>query len=157
MNPTEKADLLAQTFSGKYTLPEVIHNEFSGPLWPHDPDYSEIHVNDSRVHDLLKCLNEDSGTGPDGVSARVLKICAAELSTPFACLIRRIVSLNHWPKCWSIHWIMALYKRKSVFPPENYRGIHLTAQMSKAAERVLADFFVPRLEKLAFGRRQFAY
>ena len=42
--------------------------------------------------------------------------------------------------------------------PDNYRGIQLTAQLSKATERLIAALFVPRLERIgAFGMHQFAY
>ena len=34
-------------------------------------------------------------------------------------------------------WVTAIYKRKSVFQPVNYRGVHLTAQASKVMERAL--------------------
>ena len=38
------------------------------------------------------------------------------------------------------------------------KGIHLTPQLSKAAERVLASLFVPQLISIgAFGYNQFAY
>ena len=52
---------------------------------------------------------------------------------------------------------MPLYKRKSVYDPENYRAINLTAQISKAAERALAPHFAPAMEERSFGVSQFAY
>ena len=52
---------------------------------------------------------------------------------------------------------MPLHKRKSVYDPSNYRGIHLTSQISKLVERVLSFLFLPSLERLAFGSYQFAY
>ena len=40
----------------------------------------------------------------------------------------------------------------------NYRGIHLTSQISKVAERIIASLFVPQLIFTgAYGRNQFAY
>ena len=59
---------------------------------------------------------------------------------------------------WIVHWVIPLYKRKSVYDPRNYRGIHLTSQISKVAARVVASLFVPQLVYTgAFGRNQFAY
>ena len=57
-----------------------------------------------------------------------------------------------------VHWVAPLFKRKSVYDPGNYKGIHLTSQISKVAERVIAALFVPQLiHDGAVGRNQFAY
>ena len=57
-----------------------------------------------------------------------------------------------------IHWVVPLFNRKSIYDPANYRGIHLTSQISKAANRVIASLFVPQLVHTeASGRNQFAY
>ena len=51
-----------------------------------------------------------------------------------------------------------MHKRLSRANPGNYRGIHLTAQVSKLVERILSYFFKPCFEATgAFGPRQFAY
>ena len=72
--------------------------------------------------------------------------------------MRLILSSGKWPELWKIHWIFPLHKRKSRSAPGNYRGIHLTCQMSKVAERFLGNLFLPRLQNLGyFGPRQFAY
>ena len=105
----------------------------------------------------LENLKVESGTGPDELAARVLKLCARQLAVPVAKLIRRILSQGFWPSEWTIHWLMPLHKRKSVSDPGNYRAINLTAQVSKVVERLLSQFFVPTLERRAFGVAQFAY
>ena len=51
-----------------------------------------------------------------------------------------------------------MHKRKAVHNPDNYRGIHLSSQVSKVLERLLGRFFLPLLEQTgAFGPNQFAY
>ena len=102
-------------------------------------------------------LQADSGTGPDLLAARVLKMCANELSLPVAKLIRRIIFQGLWPTAWTTHWLMPLHKRMSVSDPTNYRAINLTSQMSKVVERFLCPSFSPTLEDNAFGVAQFAY
>ena len=57
-----------------------------------------------------------------------------------------------------VHWICPLYKRKAKSNPANYRGVHLTAQISKVVERVFADQITPFLEASgAYGPNQYAY
>ena len=54
--------------------------------------------------------------------------------------------------------IFPLHKRNSLHYRANYRGIHLTSQISKAAERFIGNVFVPFLEtSIAYGPNQFAY
>ena len=111
----------------------------------------------SGLHFLLD-LCEESGTGPDGLSSKLLKACAHELCLPFTFLCRRIVRCGIWPRAWTTHWIHPLHKKGSKGDVLNFRGIHLTAQISKAAERFIGTLFVPRLQRFsAFGVNQFAY
>jgi hypothetical protein len=106
----------------------------------------------------LRELKVDSSTGPDGIPARILKMCASALAIPVALLTRIILKHGVWPNCWKIHWLFPLFKKKSKANPDNYRGIHLTPQISKVAERLLGRLFQPFLEMSgAYGPNQFAY
>ena len=107
---------------------------------------------------VLKTLDEESALGPDLIPTRILKQCAHALAPVLHKLIIAILTFGEWPTIWRVHWVVPLYKRKSVYDPGNYRGIHLTSQISKVAERVIAGLFVPQLLcSGAFGRNQFAY
>ena len=107
---------------------------------------------------IMKGLDANSATGPDGISARVLKRCARVLSLPIVLLARAILQYGHWPSVWEEDWILPLYKKKSQFDPQNYRGIHLTAQLSKVMERLLGqDWMRGMSSDSRVGRNQFAY
>ena len=107
---------------------------------------------------MLKLLKEASSTGPDMLPACILKACWRELANPIARLVRLLLRTGTWPLCWRHHWIYPLHKKRAKWDPGNYRGIHLTPQLSKVVERVLAKFFQPRLEaRLSYRPRQFAY
>ena len=57
-----------------------------------------------------------------------------------------------------MHWVVPLYKKKVVYDGRNYRGIHLTSQLSKVVERLLQQLYAPFLrDTVAFGPNQFAY
>ena len=112
---------------------------------------------DTAFHILSK-LREDSATGPDGLPTRILKQLAVELAPPVAMLAAKILQEERWPEDWKLHWIVALHKRSSVFEAKNYRGVHLTPQISKAVERMFADALKPFIDRLdLFGTNQFAY
>ena len=152
----DKADILADTFASKHRLLPREINAYSG-YWPVNSHDNFVPIRTRAAQRVLAALRIDSGTGQDGVATRVLKTCAHELAVPLAILARMIIDESRWPECWVLHWVLPLYKRKSVYSPENYRGIHLTSQVAKSMERLLGSFFFPVLELAAFGDSQFAY
>ena len=103
-------------------------------------------------------LREDSGTGPDALPARILKKYAKELAKPVQSLTLLIIATGVWPEFWLHHWIAQLSKKRSTFDANNYRGIHLTAQLSKVVERLIKSLYLPFIvATCSFGPNQFAY
>ena len=112
----------------------------------------------SKVCDLLRKLDETSGTGPDLLPARILKHCASELAIPVTLLARKLLREHCWPQCWRTHWIHGIHKRGPKALGKNYRGVHLTPQLSKVVERAVGSLVLPWLEGTeAYGDHQFAY
>ncbi len=155
----DQAELLSDTFLRKSRLPGETLTEFSElPAGHQQPPDSFLPIRQKAVRQQLRRLKVDKATGPDEISARVLKTCADSLARPLTLIIRTMLQTGRWPACWRFHHIVPLYKKKSKSDPENYRGIHLTSQISKVAERVIGRTFIPKLEKMGvFGDRQFAY
>ena len=68
------------------------------------------------------------------------------------------MATGRWPKLWIEHWVVPLYKKKAVFDPSNYRGIHLSSQLSKAMERLIGILWIPQVSQDSYiGSNQFAY
>ena len=158
--PEKKAELFSATFASKSALPVHRENEFSGLVTVADsPAMSGfLPIRLRHVSKILKGLDASSGTGPDALPTRILKGCASALALPIALLIRSALNAGVWPDAWKAHWIFPLHKKKSKAEAKNYRGIHLTPQLSKVAERCLAVHLQPFLENsIAFGPNQFAY
>jgi len=87
-----------------------------------------------------------------------LKECAEQLAKPVQLLTLLILLVGIWPDVWTLHWITPLYKKSSLFAANNYRGIHLTSQLSKVVERLVKGLVQPYISQtLAFGPNQFAY
>ena len=162
MGSAEKAELFRDTFTSKFVLPDPVTNRFS-PIAAQPPpqclQQQEFTLpGEETVEHTLAKLKEDSSTGPDLLPTRILKKLAKELAAPLRRLILRILREGKWPSLWLQHWICPLFKKRSRFDPSCYRGIHLTAQLSKVAERIIGTAWIPRLSEAgAFGRNQFAY
>ena len=155
----EKASELARVFQSKSTLPAAQTNRYSTvepPCGAQMPGFLRLRVR--TVKKILRNLDEYSGTGPDLLPSRVLKRCAAELALPVTLLSRKMISEGSWPQCWRTHWVQGIHKRSSRAQGKNYRGVHLTPQLSKVVERAIGSLLVPWLEEVgAFGPHQYAY
>ena len=160
MTPKERANELAATFQKKSTLPPPSTNAYSD-LSGHDVREQQqgfLRIRVRTLRKLLRSLDEHSGTGPDKLPTRILKRCADELALPVTLLTRKLLSEGRWPQCWRTHWVHAIHKRKSRADAGNYRGVHLTAQLSKVVERALGFVFLPWAEsKDLYGPNQYAY
>ena len=114
-------------------------------------------VRSQSVVCYIEALDIDSGTGPDGLSSRVLKECARQLSLPIAKLILKILAQCFCLSIWIVKWLLPLHKRKQVSDPLKYRAINLSSQISKVVELFLKQWLSPRFGRFAFGEAQFAY
>ena len=153
----DKANCFANAFEANNSMISAEENEYSEVPYVYPTFYCGPPTIAATEH-VLKTLDEESALGPDLIPTRILKQCAHALAPVLHKLIIAILTFGEWPTIWRVHWVVPLYKRKSVYDPGNYRGIHLTSQISKVAERVIAALFVPQLIcSGAFGRNQFAY
>ena len=154
---TEKAGLFANTFQAKWFVPDIQQNSYSfdfPDFLPQENHLLQFRSRHARFH--LSTLEKDSATGPDGLSTILLRMLAAIICRPFAILAQRIVQCGVWPRIWKLHWVFPLFKRGVRSLPSNYRGLHLTSQLSKCMERFIGFHFMGKLS-LSFGSSQFAY
>ena len=134
-------------------------NEYTklvGPQCAPQKQLAQLQENDAKH--IMDKLRDDSGTGPDLLPARILQNCSAALAKPLLLLTMCILNCGLWPQIWKQHWLAPLFKKKSVYNPGNYWGIHLTAQLSKVVERMFKLLYYHYLASCsAFGPNQFAY
>ena len=154
----DKANLLQRTWAAKNAMPELQQNQLSALSYNSHTEQRPISPTETECELVLSKLDVNSATGPDGLPCKVLKHLAKTIAPHVKALLDKILETGEWPSDWLQHWIIPLYKRKSVFAPANYRGVHITSQLSKATERLIHSMFVPRLiSNGAFGKHQFAY
>ena len=153
---TQKADAFATAFSAKFHLPPA-----SGEPAIHARNVSLsdfVLVRQRWCRRWLRKIDDSKATGPDSLPGRILRECADEIALPLCILLRAMLVQGIWPSVWQRHWVAPLHKKKSKAEPNNYRGIHLTPVLSKAAERVLGDVLVAYFEGSgAYGETQFAF
>ena len=149
------ANALAAAFTSKDVLPSMPEDQFVGP--PSTQQDPFVVIRSRIILKLLLELDVCKATGPDGIPARVLRELAKEICVPLAILFRRMLKEGKWPARWKLHLIVPLYKRNVVHNPNNYRGVHLTAIISKVAEKTIGNPLIAYLEQFGFGDNQWGF
>ena len=134
----EKAECFALYFATKCSLGS---NDFSAsdqlPVMQLDasaPQIIAIHFRPTNVRRQLAALNPHKATGPDGISARVLKECHRELAEPAARLFSCCFRAGVQPASWKLAHVSPIHKKCSKSIVSNYRPVSLLSILSKAME-----------------------
>ena len=100
-----KADIFNRQFVSVYTREQAGDSSSKGPS-PY-PDIGDlftdpIHllIDPNGVRKLLDRLNPHKSSGPDDLSARVLKECSAEISPVLACIFNQSLAQDRVPEDW---------------------------------------------------------
>ena len=155
-DPKLKADLFAKVFASKAQLPpEEVDCPYFGE--PETEIESRVILRTRYTLKLLQSLDVGKATGPDRIPASILKTLADVIALPFTMICRRLLKEACWPEFGKNYKICSPYKKKSASRAENYRGVHLTAILSKIAERVIGRDLISFLQSGKFGTHQWAY
>ena len=139
-----KAKLLNEQFTSVFTREDEKNNiKDMGNL---HPLMSPIIVTCTGVLKLLSELDIHKATGPDEVSARLLKELATELAPIFTLLFQSSLNLGVIPDDWRRADITPIYKKGDRSKPENYRPISLTSISCKLLEHIICSSVMKHLE-----------
>ena len=135
-DPLEKASL--KTTSLDQCSPQKI-SDLSAVV-PHsdvvNPDLlMEVSTSNNMVKDIISMLDIIKATGIDGISARVLKECAEELSYPLTLLFNLSFRSGKFPASWKRAHVTPVHKADAKDVAENYRPISLRPYQVKAKRR----------------------
>ena len=89
-------------------------------------------------------LNSHKAKGPDGVSCKVLKLCANQLVFPFHKLFKASISTGKVPALWKCSTIVPIPKRLHAREMNDLRPVALTSVPMKCLERVIMNRLMPK-------------
>ena len=116
---SEKAEAFARFFSKKCSVagPDLVEADLPDPAPSEAPPLRNIRFRPQAVHRLLARLDVSKATGPDGISARVLKECAHELAEPLSKLFALCFRSGVQPRMWKTANVVPIHKRSSRSTP----------------------------------------
>ena len=103
------------------------------------PEMNNISIFETGVLKLLQGLQIHKATGPDGLSARLLKTLSSELAPIFTVFFQASINQGVIPKDWKRADVVPIFKKGAKNRPENYLPVSLTAITCKMLEHVITS------------------
>lgn len=125
------------------------------PLPPFPPPLPPT-ITADQVRAELRRLNSRKAAGPDKVSPRLLKTCAAELGEPLQYIFDRSLRLGRAPTLWKTSCLVPVPKKPHPTELNDFRPVALTSHIMKTMERLLLHILRPQVRH-ALDPLQFAY
>ena len=142
----EKANLFNNYFQGQTVLDD------SNAVLPElpEPSYltslSSIAFDPQEVEEILRTLNTDKASGPDGLSNRILKELSHELSSPLCSLFNKSLSLGKFPSPYKDANVTLVHKKGDLSLVSNYRPISLLNSVAKLFEKLVFKYLYNHLQ-----------
>ena len=112
------------------------------PLFPSTSIFSADHTipedllcTEDEVHFFLSCLDTSKATGPDGISAIMLKSTASSITPSVTSLLNLSLRTGRVPEEWKRSSVVPIPKKSPATTPNSYRPISLLSIVSKVLER----------------------
>ena len=96
-----------------------------------DTRLGRITTNENEVESLLRRINTNKSSGPDGIGNWVLKHCAKSLSFPYSKLFNKSLETGIFPSQWKHANVCPVFKKDNKSDKTNYRPISLLTSSSK--------------------------
>lgn len=141
----EKAETLNHQFSSVFTREDQSTIPNLGPS--HIPDIPDLVLTIDGIEKLLRGLQPHKSPGPDGITARVLKVCAPSIAPILRKLFQKSISTGALPSDWLNANISPIYKKNDRTDPANYRPVSLTSIICKLLEHIIHGHIMKHFEQ----------
>ena len=135
----KKASLLNEFFCSVFTS-EKMDDIPKCETRNNDVNLGEVKFTKDKVLKKLLNINPAKSSGPDEISAKLLKELAVELSGIIAVLFQKSMDAGRLPSIWKKANVVPIYKCKGDKKmPNNYRPVSLTCILCKIMESIIRD------------------
>ena len=149
----EKADVFNEYLVSEASIPNMDSAEVP-PLVSCSPNtLSNITVDEELVYKLLSSVNINKARGCDGISNKVIKLCAEGLCNSFTNLINTSLRLGQYLSAWKLANVLPLFKKEDRQLKTNYRPVSLLSCLSNICEKVVFIHLYSFLDTIGFFYR----
>ena len=123
-NDKEKAEMFNKFFASCWNTSDIPLSEEVHSI---QSSFCDLTVTPDEVFHLINALDTNKASGPDNISAFMLKATAESIAEPLAKLFTLSLSKGKFPKLWKTAGIVPIPKstNKSKSDPTEYRPISL--------------------------------
>ena len=140
-----KARTLGTQFSSVFTKDskETADIRKEGPSYP---AIGQLNITTEGVEKLLRGLNPGKAAGPDGMTARMMKLLSEEIAPILTSIFRQSLVTGTLPTDWTKAFISPVFKKGDRSSPANYRPVSLTCIACKLMEHILCTHIRAHLD-----------
>ena len=103
-------------------------------------------TNINEILNEIKKLNQRKSCGPDGIGAKVIKLCPMIVAENLCLIYNKAIEIGKYPMALKVAKVIALFKKGDKNQPNNYRPISLLSCFNKIFEKLLCKRLVKFLE-----------
>jgi hypothetical protein len=144
-DPKTKAELLNNQLSSVFTSEDKINMPELGQS--KTDNIPTLIVHQEGVAKLLRNLNPHKATGPEEISAQLLKTNAKQPAEPLSKFVQASIDQGKIPDDWKEALLTPLFKKGDKSTPSNYRPVSLTSICSKVLEHIIHSHIMKHLNK----------
>lgn len=105
-----------------------------------------LNTNEEEVEQIIMSLKNDSATGWDGISNKILKRFRQNFVPPLTFIFQKCLSEGIFPKCLKKAVVVPVFKAGNKDQISNYRPISILPSTSKILEKIINNRLVQYLE-----------
>ena len=144
----EMADALNIYFSSVFTLEDKNNLPVQKPLLADNVEcLTNMLITPAMIVTKIKKLTDNKSPGIDGITPKLLKEIAEEISVPLAIMFNLSLREGTVPHEWKHVNVVPIFKKENRCKAENYRPVSLTSVVCKLLESLLRDHMIDFLEK----------
>ena len=132
----DKAGLLNTYFYNCFNKSVPPLDDYRPYLYPSNlPE--ELQCTEEDVFELITNLDGNKSTGPDDISAKMLKGTASSVTLSLTRLFNLSLTSGCFPDAWKLARVVPVPKSTDMSKPSNYRPISILSIISKILERII--------------------
>ena len=142
-NFLEKASLFNESFTQQFN---TIENDSTLPIDLVVETTGRISRTRGETTKIIRSLDPSKAHGKDGISIRMLKLCAFSISKPLFLLFKYSLENECFPNEWKKANIVLIHKKDVKQLVHNYRSVSLVSTCGKIFEKLIFNSLFKRLE-----------
>ena len=140
------AEILSSQYQSVFSVPKEksIYSDAEPKV---NSTLTDLKFSEQDTIDAIDELPNNSASGPDGITAILLKKCKRQLSKPLYILWRDCLDRGVTPDKLKVAHIIPIFKSGHQGLPSNYRPIALTSHLIKIFEKIVRNCIVKYLDE----------